>query len=567
MEFAKVTGVISTPTMRYDGTILDSEGYDPATELLLLAPPPMPPIPEKPTKKHAEQSLRLLEDLLVEFPLVGEVDKAVALSAFITPVVRAAFPVAPMHAARAPTAGTGKSYLFDCVAAISIGDIMPVISIGGDTVELEKRLGAELLTGQPLISIDNISGELRGDALCQIIERPAVNIRILGKSERVKIETRSTTMFCTGNNIVIVGDLCRRVITVILDAQLERPELRNFKSNPVMKILENRGQYIAACLTICRAYIVAGRPNKARRLASFEGWSDTVRSALIWLGKADPVKSMEDARADDPELIELLAVISAWIEVFGVGKTNCFTLAEVMDEVNNTTHLGIGYEPTRPRLTAAIQAVASWRKEPANVSRLSMWMRAKKGRVVGGYRFANNISNGTWWVEAEEKGKPGQWSGEKSGLIRSTSGEEPSAEKQRKPRATKPKNGSGEDYHGSRPEPPSKGARPSGAIEKVNVSTAAICQGGRDRHNGHVFNTWLGETFQKREKSCKKFLALGSRNYVGYVGHVPLCSDVGRRAAALLVFSRYVSLCSGQTTWEQVWFRFILYDIISCCLW
>ena len=138
---------------------------------------------------------------------------------------------------------------------------MPVISMGGDNVELEKRLGAELLTGQPLISIDNISGELRGDALCQIIERPAVNIRILGKSEQIKIETRGTTMYCTGNNNVIVGDLCRRVITAVLDAQLERPELRKFKGNPVKKILEKRGQYIAACLTICRAYMV-GRQTK-----------------------------------------------------------------------------------------------------------------------------------------------------------------------------------------------------------------------------------------------------------------------------------------------------------------
>ncbi len=50
-----------------------------------------------------------------------------------------------------------------------------------------------------------------------------------------------------------------------------------------------------------RAYFAAGRPNGAPRLASFEGWSDTVRSALIWLGKADPVASMELARAEDPE--------------------------------------------------------------------------------------------------------------------------------------------------------------------------------------------------------------------------------------------------------------------------
>ena len=100
------------------------------------------------------------------------------------PIVRGAFPVTPMHASRAPTAGSGKSFLWDTVAAIAIGQLMPVMSTGASEEETEKRLGAALMTGQPLISIDNISGELGGDALCQIIERPVVDIRILGRSER-----------------------------------------------------------------------------------------------------------------------------------------------------------------------------------------------------------------------------------------------------------------------------------------------------------------------------------------------------------------------------------------------
>jgi hypothetical protein len=320
-KFPKVSGVISTPTMRYDGTILDQEGYDPATKLLLLAPPSMPAIPEMPTRDDALASLALLQDLLVEFPLVEEVDKAVALSGFITPVVRGAFIVAPMHTSRAPVAGSGKSYLWDCSSTIATGQIMPVISKGANEEELEKRLGTEMMTGQPLISIDNVNGELKSDALCQITERPAVHIRILGKSERVRVEPRGTTVFCTGNNIIIVGDLYRRVITAMLDPQLERPELREFNGNPVAKILAKRGSYIAACLTICRAYIVAGRPNKAKRLASYEGWSDTVRSALMWLGKADPVISIEAARADDPELNELRELLEAWAEVFWRGES------------------------------------------------------------------------------------------------------------------------------------------------------------------------------------------------------------------------------------------------------
>ena len=415
-KFPKVSGVISTPTMRYDGTILDQEGYDPQTKLLLLAPPSMPAIPEMPTRDDALASLALLEDLLVEFPLVEEVDKAVALSGFITPVVRGAFIVAPMHTSRAPVAGSGKSYLWDCSSIIATGQIMPVISKGANEEELEKRLGTEMMTGQPLISIDNVNGELKSDALCQITERSAVHIRILGKSERVRVEPRGTTIFCTGNNIIIVGDLHRRVITAMLDPQLERPELREFNGNPVAKILANRGSYIAACLTICRAYIAAGRPNKAKRLASYEGWSDTVRSALMWLGKADPVISIEAARADDPELNELRELLEAWAEVFGVGKAYRFTLQEIIDEANSEK--SSGPDPRWPRLNSAVRSVAAWRREPADAKRLALYLRSKKGRIVNGMRFTNDLGSrrATWWIEA--KNRSGEWDKEKAGEFR-----------------------------------------------------------------------------------------------------------------------------------------------------
>jgi hypothetical protein len=282
-KFPVVAGVITTPTMRPDGSLLTQPGYDPPTRLLLVEPPPMPLIPDAPTRDDALKALSLLRGLLGEFPLVGDVDRAVALSAFITPVVRGALLTTPMHVARAPVAGSGKSYMFDVVAAISIGQFMPVIAAGPSEEELEKLLGTAMMTGQPLISIDNVNGELKGDALCQIIERPVVDIRILGRSERVRIEARGTTIFCTGNNIILVGDLCRRVITATLDPKLERPELRVFAGNPVYTVLADRGAYVAAALTVCRAYIVAGRPDRANPIASFEGWSDTVRSALMWL--------------------------------------------------------------------------------------------------------------------------------------------------------------------------------------------------------------------------------------------------------------------------------------------
>jgi putative DNA primase/helicase len=186
------------------------------------------------------------------------------------------------------------------------------------------------MTGQPLLSIDNISGELRSDALCQLIERQLVEIRILGKSEMPIVETRRLSLFGTGVNVAIYGHLTRRILIASLDPEMEHPELRVFKANPVATVVADRGKYIAACLTLCRAYMVAGCPAKADPLASFEGWSDVVRSALLWLGQDDPIKSLDLARDEDPERITLLEVMTAWKDIFDVGKENAHTITDAI---------------------------------------------------------------------------------------------------------------------------------------------------------------------------------------------------------------------------------------------
>jgi hypothetical protein len=266
------------------------------------------------------------------------------------------------------------------------------------------------MTGQPLISIDNISGELGGDALCQIIERPVVDIRVLGLSKNMRIEARGTSVFATGNNFTLVGDVCRRVITINLDAGMERPELRQFKFDPVERVLEDRGKYIAAALTICRAYFVVGRPDKAPKLASFEGWSDTVRSALIWLGKEDPVKSMELARQEDPELIELAEMLESWSEVMGTGAETRAKLADVLLRSDSKSRESEGDELalTYPRLNAALKAVGQRYGKPTlpDARLLGKWLQRFKGRPVGGKKFMNlpDPKHGAqWWVEGAQR--------------------------------------------------------------------------------------------------------------------------------------------------------------------
>jgi putative DNA primase/helicase len=170
-----------------------------------------------------------LSGLLSEFPFLTLVDRSVALSMLVSAIVRGALGMVPVHAFTAPTPGSGKSYLADVTSAITSGRRCPVITPGKSEEELEKRLGAMLLAGFQTISLDNISSELSGDALCQVAERPIVRIRILGKSETPECEFRGI-LIANGNNLMIAGDMMRRVLLGKLDEALSVPRTGNSRT-------------------------------------------------------------------------------------------------------------------------------------------------------------------------------------------------------------------------------------------------------------------------------------------------------------------------------------------------
>ena len=149
----RVSGIITTPTLRSDGSLLADEGYDARSELYLLPGFERLTIPERPTREQAATALKLLTDLLSEFSFVEPTDCAVALSGLLTALVRGSLATAPMYVIRAHAPGTGKSYLVDVIATIATGRLCPVITAGKTEEETEKRLGTVLLNGSPLISV------------------------------------------------------------------------------------------------------------------------------------------------------------------------------------------------------------------------------------------------------------------------------------------------------------------------------------------------------------------------------------------------------------------------------
>jgi putative DNA primase/helicase len=382
--FPPLRGVIATQTIRHDGTLLIAPGYDTQTGLVLFEPPQMPPIPEHPCQRDALNALALLNGLLEEFSFAddNDISRSAALSMLMTPVLRGAMPVAPMHVITKPEAGTGGSYLQDLTAAIAIGERCPVISLSPNMEENEKRLMSAAIAQQPIIALDNVSTLLMGDFLCQLTERPLLQPRRLGRAELVNIDN-SFCVLANGNNLTTGGDVVRRAIQVALDANLENPETRCFARDPVSEVLADRGRYVAAVLTIARAYRVAGSPTRLPPLASYEIWSDNVRSPLAWLGWADPVASIERIRSEDPVRSARAAVFTAWANELqvNIGYHTSELIAAAERHENG--------ERSRQALWTALFAVAGHKSghQVVDPAKLGIWLKTNADTIAAGHKL------------------------------------------------------------------------------------------------------------------------------------------------------------------------------------
>jgi hypothetical protein len=365
-----LTGIVSTPFLRIDGSICEQPGYD-AESGLLFKPngESFPPVPQQPSKDDATAALVMLKDLIASFPFVTSADRSVALSAMLTPLDRHAMETAPLHAFTSPTAGTGKSMLVDIVATLATGRHMPVIAQGRTEEELEKRLGAALLAGDIAISLDNCDHPLESVFLCQALTQRKLNIRVLGKSKNVETLVNAT-IFATGNNLVIAGDLTRRSLRGGMDARCERPELRTFDHDALQDAQANRGKLVTAMLTILRAWHLSGERIPLSLFGSFEDWSQRIREPLVWLGCADPCSTVTEMREGDPEREALAMVVMQWKANLNLEQS--YTVQEIIGRAINVTEFH-----------AALLVVAEERggKFVSN-DRLGRWFKKVQGKII-----------------------------------------------------------------------------------------------------------------------------------------------------------------------------------------
>jgi hypothetical protein len=150
--FPPLQGIIESPALREDGTLITSPGYDAASRLY-YAPDPtliLQVIPDRPTTDHIEVAVALLLDIIEGFPFVDGASRANAIASMLTPVCRPAIKgPTPLALFDATTQGTGKTLLAEVVSLIVSGREGALFSAPREAEEWRKQLTSVLREDYP----------------------------------------------------------------------------------------------------------------------------------------------------------------------------------------------------------------------------------------------------------------------------------------------------------------------------------------------------------------------------------------------------------------------------------
>jgi putative DNA primase/helicase len=314
-----LVSVVTSPSMRPDGTVLQDPGYDVPTATLYWPRETYVQVIDNPGIDDARGAVAALREVVCDFPFARPEHESAWIAGLLTMLARPAIDgCVPLFAVDATTRGTGKSRLVDAATRIATGSDAARTAFTDDDTEMRKRITALVLEGDPAILLDNIpSGKpIALASLDNVITTRTWKDRLLGASTNVGGPAQGV-WWATGNNLIFGADLSRRAIHIRLRSPLENPEERvDFKHPELLKWLEQSRRKLVACaLTILRAYVVAGRPKMGCSIwGSFEEWSSLVPPALVWAGMPDPLLAratregaLDEDRSDLLVLLEYLA--------------------------------------------------------------------------------------------------------------------------------------------------------------------------------------------------------------------------------------------------------------------
>lgn len=382
--FRLIMGVVETPTIRRDGTILDRPGYDRSTRLYLAPSCKVPRIPDAPTQDDAVQAMRRIDGLVADFPWRSKADRSVWVAALFTTVARECVDgCTPLFGFDATAAGSGKSLLADVIAILATGRVAPRLTFEGGPhaeSELRKRITSIALAGDRLTLLDNVDVPLGGASLDAAITGRTWRDRILGVSTMTAEIPFRTVWLASGNNLTLKGDMLRRTLISRIEPREENPEERSGFHIPdlIEHVNSHRGEIIRDILTVLRAWHVAGRPSNGnvKPLGSFEKWTHAIVDPIVWVGLANPLDVREKIAEDDGQKSMHRGLVNGWKELPEVLSGGCVSVATALKYLKDN--------PSKLETLRCTLMEASHTSELPSAKSVGSILRRLKGKVVDG---------------------------------------------------------------------------------------------------------------------------------------------------------------------------------------
>ncbi|WP_414122808.1 DNA polymerase [Corynebacterium nuruki] len=389
-DLPELVGIARSPYVRPDGAVVSAPGYDPVSRLILDLADDLADasVPEHPTDDQVEAARALiLDEMLADFLFKEQSDRAAALAALLTPIVRPMMSTSPILALSGNQPGVGKGLLVSVISLVFTGEEVGVNKLPGDDTELRKNLFASLLAGETLLMYDEVESLDGLPSINAFATAPVWADRRLGVSEKNSL-TNAATVFIAGNSIVIPADSARRTVQVRLYSNDPHPESRNNFTIGNLKVwvAENRARVLGACLTLVQAWLDRGRPKPADvpRLGSFETWSETLGGILDVAGVPGFLDGLAEQRAESDWSGQANEAHLAWLyECFGGLE---FEARDAVDQV-----LAAGDPPLPDGVTM-----------PVNNREMGRAWGKIKDRWFGPYRLVRRVGHkkkSFWHVE------------------------------------------------------------------------------------------------------------------------------------------------------------------------
>lgn len=335
-------GVIEAPSLRPDGTVLQTPGYDAATRSLYAPNADFLPVADEPTHSDAVLAWAKLAEVFQDFPYVSPEHMSAVVALVLTLLARPAIRGSvPCWLFDASSKRSGKSLQVDVASLICFGRKASRVTFPEEDEELEKVLAGYATNAARFIPFDNVARDFGGAALDKCITATdTVDIRVLGKTGQVTLPWRAVIV-ASGNNVNGRGDMLPRLLAPRLESTLENPETRTDLHHPDLRafVSEHRTELVHAALTLLRAYLSAGSPPQpsVRQWGGFEQWTALIPQALVWVGAPDPMGARRGLEGDDdPTAAAEVSLLLGW-------ETMCRRALKVESGMTSTEALALIY--------------------------------------------------------------------------------------------------------------------------------------------------------------------------------------------------------------------------------